>query len=361
MRPEAQLEPEALDAEPAGRSGRQTQLRGPAVQWFRIGSGHFFLSAAFKDQTSGPIMGEMQSVVVALRWEPIDGQIFGLRADRRAAAGARRAIGRVASVNRGSHETWRLTAGPEVESWLAEARPERPLVGGLEAGSRSLHLVELCSCLTGGVGPSAASESELEALTRYKGLGGRSIHAGEGSFYWFRTYHLAVADRVVLESPDQRISDRPASRWRAEGGAYPPARAVLPGPWRRRAGRATAWMQEENKRPADSFDPQASYLIEGPGPAGLGTGAIDQSGVSLADLPLARFQPFLARLAPLSPWSLGQSGEKEPGLVSLSSRGEDEAGRLAAWYSRVSLVPALAWRYSPPLAHAPQPGELGSV
>ncbi len=325
MTQEVSLEPAPARLERGAPAGRP--IRSPAL-WYRTGRGHLFLSSAFGEQGGASFGGEIQGILVALRWEPLDGRDVAFYDDAAPAEG-RFAIGRVGAANRGSRETWRLFAPPAVGSWRAANAAGGP------AGA--LHLLELCSCITEetGLGPA-----ERAALQAYKERGGRSIYQGEGAFYWFRSYHLAVS------GPLGRAGGVPGAEWRSEGGVYRPP-ANRPGPWRRRWRREADFDAAENSRPVDSFDLQPSYRFDGPE---LEIPDADPSDFSLKALPMAGFWPFVARLAPLSPWPPHRSDPEvdRPGPAVATG----EAAGLEGWYRRVTYEPVLSWRYSPALLHA---------
>ncbi|MDJ0610190.1 MAG: hypothetical protein QNJ67_14530 [Kiloniellales bacterium] len=315
-----------LSLEPApSRLERESPARRaapPPAHWYRTGRGHLFLSTAFGEQSGAPHGGEIQGILVALRWEPLDGRDVALY-DEAAPTEGRFAIGRVGAANRGSRETWRLFAPPAVGSWRA--------ANAAAGKGGALHLLELCSCATEESGLDAVERAALEA---YKDRGGRAIHKGEGGFFWFRSYHLAVFGPLGRR-------DAPGAGWRSEGGAYrPPSNRA--GPWRRRWRRKAGLGAAENSRPADSFDPQASYGFDGPE---AGIAGADPSGQLLSALPMAKFRPFVARLVPLSPWPPFSISPALPDAAG-------EAAGLEGWYRRVAFEPVLTWRYSPALLHA---------
>ena len=323
MTQELSLEPAPARLE---RASPERRAAPSPARWYRSGRGHLFLSSAFGEQSGASFGGEIQGILVALRWEPLDGRDVAL-CDEAAPTEGRFAIGRVGAANRGSRETWRLFVPPAVASWRAAN------AAGGEGGA--LHLLELCSCATEESGLDAAERGALEA---YKDRGGRAIHKSGGGFFWFRSYHLAVSG--PLGRPDG-----PGAGWRSEGGAYRPP-ANRPGPWRRRCRREAGLGAAENSRPVDSFDPRASYDLDGPE---AGIAGADPSGLPLSALPMARFRPFVARLVPLAPWPPYRApGTTGPSLADATG----EAAGLEGWYRRVAFEPVLTWRYSPALLHA---------
>ena len=326
---------------------RQTAMTGrqgrPVEALYRVRSGHLFMANTFKDGPGKAFRGEIQKVLLTLRWDPIDGRLFAL------ASGEQRDSATAASD--GAAADGRFGLGPEVANWLRERALGQDLQ---DLSNPGLSLLELCSCIAVDPSSGEGARAALRTLEDGRARGELAVYAGSARFFWRKTYHLALLAAISVGGGSD-----PVGGWHPEGGQYEAAGLMFDGPvWRRRPrqpafaeaftpGAGSRQANAENMRPADSFDPRPAYLFDGleAETAGLLDLEIPVPGAGQA----IRFQPFLLRVGGLAPWPPNPLLRDAAGAGRPGRLGHPELSGLAAWYRPCPGNLTMRWLVSPRL------------
>ncbi len=305
---------------PAATRAPRAAARAAPVWCYRVGPAQLWLAHPFQQAPAGPIQQAVQNVLQTLRWDPIDGRQVTL------APAARQDGPSAMAVDRQPAETTLdLSLSEGAAQWLAKRD-----TGGL-------HLLQLGACVAGGLAPEPAMRQSLTVLQAYKARGGQSVFVGGEGFYWRLSSHLALPGPIAA-----RLDPDRSAAWHAEGGEYRRARdGRAEGLWRRRRrqGAGQPDLTRENRRPADSFDPEPAFLFE---PMHDLACQIELGGNRVE----VAFRPFVARLARLRPWP--PDGPERLAEAAVESP-VPAASRLAAWFAPCDADLTMSWQVSPPL------------
>lgn len=322
---------------------RQTAMTGrqarPVEALYRVRSGHLYMANTFKDGPGKAFRGEIQQILLTLRWDPVDGRLFAL------ASGEQRDS--ATSAGDGAAAAGRFGLGPEVANWLREHGLGQDLQ---DLSNSSLSLLELCSCIALDPSSGEGARAVLRTLEDRRTCGELAVYAGSARFFWRKTYHLALPAAIGVGGGSD-----PVGGWHPEGGQYEAGAPMFDGPvWRRRPrrpGSAKAFIPEagghqagaENMRPADSFDPRPAHQFHGleAEMAGLPDLAAPGAGGAI------RFQPFLLRVGGFAPWPPNPLLRAEAGRPGRPMHAEQSG--LAAWYRPCPGRLTMSWLVSPRL------------